>query len=368
MRELFDIFATRRHWPDETMALATVVRVEGSNFRRAGARMLARANGTCVGSVSGGCLEQDVIEHARKLFVNPTGPRQLVYDTTVPDDLLFGTGAGCKGRVTLLLELLLPRNSADPDDWLVNAENCLATGDACIVASLVDGPTDWPSPRTVLVPLNRSTDEIQTVFGIPLPLQWLDQSAFLSETKQGQPLSVFVQQLEPQPLLLICGAGPTARPLAAICTQMGWKVKVLDWRKSLLAMAPFPQNTLVESVASWADYTFAAADFATAAVVMTHRWEEDCIAMRALIKRRLSYLGLMGSHQRCADLLDTLDPNLSSDTAKPNVDAPAGVTIGAEGPEEIAVSIAARLIAATRQNRRAIESITVGATRSSKAE
>jgi xanthine/CO dehydrogenase XdhC/CoxF family maturation factor len=354
MRELFDIFAMRRRWPDEPMALATVVRVEGSNFRRAGARMLVHANGTCVGSVSGGCLEQDVIEHTRQMFANPAGPRQLVYDTTVPDDLLFGTGSGCKGRVTLQLELLPPYNAAGPNDWLIKTEAYLLEGTACLVASLIDGPADCPPPRTLTLSIEGAVDEAKTVFGISLPAQDIGATTFLSGSVQGKPLAIFIQRLEPQPLLLISGAGPTARPLATICAQIGWKVKVIDWRKPLLEMSPFPDDTLVEHIASWSEYDFTAADGAVAAVVMTHRWDEDRVAMRGLLQRPLSYLGLMGSHKRCADLLDTLGQNLLNKAPLSTVDAPAGVPLGAEGPEEIAVSIAARLIAATRKTPRVV--------------
>lgn len=346
MRELFDIFATRRRWPDEPMVLATVVHVEGSNFRRAGARLLVCQNGACVGSVSGGCLEQDVLEHARELFAQPAGLRRLVYDTTVPDDRLFGTGSGCKGRVTILVELLPPRNAARADDGLIQAEACLLDGVACIVASLVDGPADGGLPRTIVVPCD---EKLTSVFGVALPNQsvaWVQEGA----------RTIFIQRIEPQPVLLICGAGPTARPLAAIGAQIGWRVKVLDWRKGLLALAPFPDGTEVECVASWAEYDFSPHEGVTAAVVMTHRWEEDCAAMRALLQRQLVYLGLMGSHQRCAEMLGTLGQNRLSDSASLNVDAPAGVPIGAEGPEEIAISIAARLIAAVRQNHRIVES------------
>jgi xanthine/CO dehydrogenase XdhC/CoxF family maturation factor len=346
MRELFDIFATRRRWPDEPMVLATVVRVEGSNFRRAGARLLVRASGACVGSVSGGCLEQDVLEHARELFAQPTGPRRLVYDTTVPDDRLFGTGAGCKGRVTLLLELLPPRREARFDDWLFKVEACLLEGAASIVASLVEGSAEGDLPRTIAVPCDEKPTR---VLGVSLPNQ-----AVACVQEGGR--TVFIQRIEPQPVLLICGAGPTSRPLAAIAAQIGWRVKVLDWRKGLLAMAPFPDGTEVECVPSWAEYDFAAVECITAAVVMTHRWEEDSTAMRGLLQRKLVYLGLMGSHQRCAELLDTLGQKRLSDAASLNVDAPAGVPIGAEGPEEIAVSITARLIEAVRQNRRVVES------------
>ena len=349
MSELFDIFAARRRWPDETMVLATVVRVEGSNFRRAGARLVARSNGMCIGSVSGGCLEQDVLEHARELFANPTRPRRLVYDTTVPDDRLFGTGSGCKGRVTLLLESLPPRGAARRDDWLLEVEAFVQAGAACVVASLVEGVTDGSVARTIVAPVDVGTGVIESVFGIYLPPE-------NAACVQGGALTVFVQRIEPQPALLICGAGPTARPLAAICLQLGWQVKVLDWRKNLLALSPFPVGTEVSHVASWADYDFTAESGFTAAVVMTHRWDEDVAAMRGLLQRHLCYLGLMGSHQRCAEMLDTLGLNRLSDVASLTVDAPAGVPIGAEGPEEIAVSIAARLIAAVRQNCSVVES------------
>ena len=311
--------------------------------------MLVRTDGTCVGSVSGGCLEVDVIEHARELFANSAGPRQLVYDTTVPDDRLFGTGSGCKGRVTILLELVPPFATAPADDWLSQAEAALKQGTACVVATLVDGPAEWTTPRTLLASVEDATDKLCAVFGISLPPQGAEKTAFLPSGEPGKPLTVFVQRLEPPPLLLICGAGPTARPLAAICTQMGWTVKVIDWRKALLNLAPFPPGTRVEHVPSWSAHDFSKRDDATAAVVMTHRWEEDCAAMRGLLQRRLVYLGLMGSHKRCAELLDTLEHAQPDRATKLVVDAPAGVTVGAEGPAEIAIAIAARLIAAIRQ-------------------
>lgn len=350
MRELFDIFATRRRWPDETMALATVVRVEGSNFRRAGARLLVRTKGNCVGSVSGGCLEQDVLEHARELFISPAGPRRLVYDTTVPGDRIFGTGSGCKGRVTILVELLPPLSEVRAEDWLIQAEACLQEGAACLVATLVEGPATWPAARTVVASADAAAEVMQAVFGIALPVHG-------TACVQDEQLTVFTQRIDPQPVLLICGAGPTARPLAAICEQIGWRVQVIDWRKSLLEMAPFSVDTVVKHVACWAEYDFLATKgVVTAAVVMTHRWEEDRLAMQGLLKLQLRYLGLMGSHQRCAELLDTLGQNQLSDVASLNVDAPAGVPIRAEGPDEIAVSIAARLIAAIRQNAHVVDS------------
>lgn len=331
------------------MVLATVVRVEGSNFRRAGARLLVRTNGACVGSVSGGCLEQDVLEHARGLFANSAGPRRLVYDTTVPDDRLFGTGSGCKGRVTLLLERLPPRSAVRTDDWLVEVEAFVQTGAACVVASLVEGESVGSAVRTRVASVDVAAGVMQSVFGISLPPESV-------ACVQGGALTVFVQRIEPQPVLLICGAGPTARPLSAICTRLGWRVQIIDWRKSLLELVPFPVGTEVSHVAAWAEYDFAAVAGVTAAVVMTHRWDEDVAAMRGLLQRQLCYLGLMGSHQRCAEILDTLGQNRLSDVASLNVDAPAGIPIGAEGPEEIAVSIAARLIAAVRQSQNVGES------------
>src|SRR4051812_46732003 len=108
MKELLELVEARRHAPDENAAIATVLRVEGSSYRRPGARMLVNRHGRVAGSVSGGCLEQGVIDAAREALHDGQS-RLLAFDTTEPGDVLFGSGLGCQGKIWIGIEVLQPR-------------------------------------------------------------------------------------------------------------------------------------------------------------------------------------------------------------------------------------------------------------------
>ena len=122
MRELADILEAVQTRPGEILALATLAHAEGSTYRRAGARMLVFADGTSVGSISGGCLEADVVERARRAAA-AGAPETVVYDTTSDEDIVWGLGLGCNGVVTVTirstsLDGLRPPCSAEPNRWM----------------------------------------------------------------------------------------------------------------------------------------------------------------------------------------------------------------------------------------------------------
>src|SRR3954466_4441732 len=103
MKELLEICDALKNLRDEPCALATVINVEGSAYRRPGARMLLTPDGASWGMVSGGCLESDVMDHARRAL-QCGQPRVVRYDSTSDDDIVFGTGLGCNGILDVLIE------------------------------------------------------------------------------------------------------------------------------------------------------------------------------------------------------------------------------------------------------------------------
>lgn len=297
--------------------LATLVSVEGSSYRRAGARALIAPNGDRLGSISGGCLEEDLMERARQ--VAATGlPIVAVYDTTSENDLVWGVGLGCHGVVRVLLEPL-----ASDAPWLSHAGLALEGGPPCGIQAV------WEAKggRRLGTELS-DPNEVGTVAGAEL-------------ARAG----VFRQWLSAPPLLLVCGAGDDAQPLVRWGAELGWRVTVADPRPGYATAARFPaaQDVVSGPVSQLVE----AADPGPGAfvIIMTHHYLHDLPLLRALLPRPLAYLGLLGPRKRAAKLLETLAAEGMVITAemRHRFFAPVGLDLGAEGPEEVALSAIAEM-------------------------
>jgi len=305
MPEIPRILSALERAAGQPAALATLVTVDGSSYRRPGARLLLLPDGTRIGSISGGCLEEDVVERARRVFA--TGqPELAVYDTTVENDLVWGVGTGCQGVVRIFIERL----PAERPAWLGDlAANLAARRD-----TVVDVDYAGPSPR----------------------------GTHLAHGANG---TSFRQTIPAPPALLICGAGDDARPLAQFAREAGWHVTVADTRPAYADRARFPEvdrlltGSAAEAVAS------AAPDARTFAAVMTHRFLDDLAFLRALLPRELPYLGQLGPRQRTERLLAQLTtegpPLTASHLAK--LHAPVGLDLGGNTPETVALAILAEV-------------------------
>lgn len=294
--------------------LATLVSVEGSSYRRPGARLLLFPDGKRVGSISGGCLEEDVI--ARAVRVRETGtPEVVVYDTTSENDLVWGVGLGCHGVVRVLLEKLppLPRWAAALD------ENFRARRH---------------TPLDVVHQGSPSTLGTRLATG--------DESA-------DDP-SVFLDVVAPPTALAIFGAGDDAQPLVRLAKEMGWHVTIADPRPAFATSARFsdadavvagPADRLVARVAPGAD---------ALAVVMTHHYVHDVPLLHDLLSVPLAYLGLLGPRKRAEKILSDLAAKgmVVDDTIRRRLHAPVGLDIGAENPDEVALAILAEMQATLR--------------------
>lgn len=306
MREIESVLAALRHSPGVTSALATLVRIEGSSYRRPGARMLIIPDREPIGSISGGCLEGDVAERARRVVA--TGrPELAVYDTTNENDLIWGVGTGCRGVVHVMIEQI----GAVRPSWMGTLESNLG---------------------------RRETTELSVGFGQGHGFLGTRLTRDLSELERA---GAFNEVVTPPPSLTLFGAGEDARPLSRLAKELGWCVNVVDSRSALATRERFPgvDSVLVAPCGSLDEHI--ELDERSHVVVMTHRFEDDLRLLQVILSRPLAYVGIVGSRQRTERILEQLREEgapLCADSLA-NLSGPAGLDIGATTPEAIALSI-----------------------------
>lgn len=308
-------------------ALATVVRIVGSAYRRPGAKLLIEEGGAVHGGVSGGCLEEDVRQIG--LSVIESGRTRLRhYATGEDEDTVWGLGLGCNGQVDILVQPIVPEVSDGP--WMRVAQ--LARGDVPFaLASVLE--EDGPGGVIVVGESGRLAGAADAA----VETAALDA---LQARRSGWPdvgeRTVFVEVLAPPPKLLVCGAGDDARPLVALAAAAGFRVLVLDHRAAYLTAARFPGARDLISMRP-TDATSIDADSATYAVVMTHSLERDTEWVRRLLATSTPYIGLLGPRSRTERILEPLPGG-------ERVFGPVGLDLGADGPEQIAISIVSELL------------------------
>jgi xanthine/CO dehydrogenase XdhC/CoxF family maturation factor len=317
--------------------LATLVHAEGSSYRRVGARLLLTADGRSAGSISGGCLEDDVRERARR--VRESGrPETVMYDTTGENDLVWGVGLGCHGVVRVLLERL----SAIPP-WADTLEANLAALRPTALAA-VWGGCDAALWGTRAVAGTGGPDEREAA---PVPLEDPAVGALLPPPPDPLPPGglVFRQTVRAPVRLVVCGAGDDAIPLTRFGRELGWHVTVCDPRAAYATRERFPAADAVVAAGTGEIARLALAGDPTAVVVMTHHYHFDLPLLRELLPRPLAYLGLLGPRKRAERILDDLEKAglaLTPDQ-RARLHAPVGLDLGSDNPEEVALSIAAEI-------------------------
>ena len=337
----------------ERSALATIVSARGSTYRRPGARLLVSETGKLVGNLSGGCLEGEVEQLARKVMDEGT-PRLALYDLTADDEVVWGWGLGCNGAIEVFIEPAgKAAGVADALRMAIEEQRRLAV--ATVVESTVSGTERG---ARLLVDLEDRREGSLGSPGADDAVAELTRAALssgrtetVSLTVQGGELRLFVEVLEPPLRLLVCGAGHDAVPLVHLASEMGWRVRVTDDRPALLERDRFPEG--VELLLAGPGEQGAAGDTVdegTYAVVMSHNYLRDRDYLRALLPTSVAYIGMLGPRARLERLLAELDRDgvkpSSEDMAK--VHGPAGLDLGAETPEEVAVAIVSEILASSR--------------------
>jgi xanthine dehydrogenase accessory factor len=343
----------------ERAALATVVGVEGSAYRRPGARMLITEGGRTAGAISAGCLERDVTERAAQFFGSGAA-RVVVYDTRGGEDIVWGLGLGCNGVVRVLLESLHEGSQgARALSFIAELLRSRAEG---VIATLI---SDEVGARLLFEYHcdGRESAGLATSFADDFnpPDGWgvrlrEDARAALAggkaltrayETGAGRAEIFFDVIRRPRPFVVF-GAEPDAVPVVGMARTLGWHVTVVDTRARPATVERFrvADEVVLCRAEDVAERVRLTGD--TAAVVMTHNYLDDVELLRALLPSPAAYVGLLGPRQRTAKLLAELRDAGCRLTASQlaRLHGPVGIDIGAETPEEIALSVVAEIKAA----------------------
>lgn len=334
---------------EEKAVLATVVDLKGSGYRLPGARMLVKANGDAVGSVSGGCLEADVMERAKRVL--ETGRAEVfVYDTTADENSVFSLNMGCRGVLRILLERV------GRDSEIISAiRDAHENRRHLSAATLIDGgesrhpegsriiiddkiSSKLRDPNHLLDQFGNLRDDLATFSGSASNYETIAYEA------ENETVEFVFESIRPPVQLFIFGAGADAVPLADAGHSLGWRVDVYDHRPAFLNAERFVNVEALVSV-SREDVPNFTADDLTAIVLMNHNYDRDKAMLPNILRSNAFYIGALGPKKRTAQMLDELSAAGESFDEKDlsHLRSPAGLDIGGDTPEAIAISIIAEI-------------------------
>lgn len=344
-----------RRQDDHPVVLATVVRVEGSTYRRAGARLLVSEERWLAGGVSGGCVERDLLQRA--FFRTEREPALVEYDSRSDDEAGWALALGCNGLVEIFLERLDPRAPVHPVDTPIR---WMRAGKAGVLATVVRAPRGTRCGGRLALDADGQVASDLGDPGLRAALE-IDARAALEERRsamrgyavEGGTAGVFLEYLAPPLQLAVFGDGYDVPPLLALGVALGWDTTLVSSRRTLAGTGSAPRCD--ELVVCNPEETAARVRLrpGAAAVVMTHNLEHDLAILGALLDSPAAYIGLLGPRRRTEKLLSRLERERGALPAKATgrVHGPAGLDLGAEGPEEIALSITAEIRAVTAGRR-----------------
>jgi xanthine dehydrogenase accessory factor len=342
MKELKDIIIAydKAVSLNKKTALATVVKVEGSSYRRPGARMLVTEDGELTGAISGGCLEGDALRKARFAMFQQQNKLE-VYETTDEEDSRLGVQLGCNGKVHILFE---PVKNDDENNPINLFRRAIVQRKSAVIATVFNTGinkqqtgTCYFSNREENVFLSDQAD-IETAGQVLLHQKH-------SVIKEYDNYSVLYQFIPPAVQLVIVGAGNDAQPLTELASQLGWDIIIVDARPSYNSHGRFPKATRICRVKSAEVLSAINMDEHTAVVLMTHNYNYDLSAFEQLIHTDCNYIGLLGPKKKLNKILDDLAVRGISihDELLQKIHGPVGLDIGAETSEEIALAILAEI-------------------------
>ncbi|MEH3115150.1 XdhC family protein [Pedobacter terrae] len=344
MKEITDIVRAyqKANKEKKKTALATVVKVEGSSYRRPGARMLITEDGQLTGAISGGCLEGDALRKALSAIVQQEN-KLITYDTTDEDDAKFGVQLGCNGIVHILFEPIIENYVLNPIAILTALQRKRENAVLVTLFSLTDrqqlgtGMLFKNEPVLSRIPKLISHEVVRDVHEIFES----KISAFKVYEQENKKIDAFLELIKPPISLIIAGAGNDAQPLAEIAYLLGWEVTIIDGRPTHATPQRFPNATRIlvskpENVLGQIQI-----DGQTAFVLMTHNYNYDIKLLKYLLDTNASYIGTLGPKKKLLNMLEEL--NLATPINLKRIHGPIGLDIGAETAEEIAISILAEI-------------------------
>jgi xanthine/CO dehydrogenase XdhC/CoxF family maturation factor len=323
----------------QRVALATIVRIRGSAYRREGTRILVRDDGSYECLLSGGCLEPAVAEAAARVIASG---RSIILQYDLEEDSVWSVGIGCSGAVDVHIERV------DDDDVTAKWLGALERAEPAVLIRTLDdsgrrllvhaGTADGSLGHASLDERARASARERLNALVPLSgSDWIDD------------VELFFEVSAAPPDLVVFGAGSDVEPLARYAWDLGFAVTVVDAREAVLTEARFPRAHRVSSHFSRFPETVRLTD-RTAVVIMNHHLERDRESLRFALGSAAPYVGVLGPRSRFDKLTRALaaDGFVLDEGHRPRVHSPVGLALGAETPEEIALSILGEILARQR--------------------
>lgn len=329
-------------------ALATVVRVEGSSYRRAGARMLVMDDGIWVGGISGGCLEGDALKRAR-LAIAKSEASVITYDTTEDDAHQVGVGLGCNGIIDVLFTPLDFSNKNNPVEIL---KKCIqARRQANILITITGLKGNWKNVHEGqaihfigfedLEVFEDDTFKKQLEKKIAVQIKKGQSAPFVFELTDEKKIGLFIEILIPNIHLILMGHQYDIYPLARLAKEMAWLVTMVSNPLKINAAL----KKTIDHVLPDEKFSKILFDDYTAIILMSHDYKTDKGNLPKALQTAAPYIGMLGPRIRSEKIFRELEEENSpvSEINKQRIYAPAGLDIGALTPEEIALALIAEI-------------------------
>jgi xanthine dehydrogenase accessory factor len=322
------------------LVLATIVETLGSTYSKAGTHMLIEPGGDFEGLVSGGCLEGDLVEHARDVLENRR-PKLVLYDMRDEEaDQVWGLGLGCNGAVRIFLQALDPVSGYEP--FMAMSRLMRDAGRGAYALVIAENGAPPASPEWMVA---GSAGVLSGSGSGGFLRDYCDAAANAGRVDKlqldGTELEIFAAPVPVIPRILLLGAGPDVIPLARMGEMLGWRVTVADHRPAYVER--LRQVVSAEIRATSADGLSEALnlDSFDACVVMSHHYLTDLGYLRCLAPSRVPYIGMLGPEKRRNRLFEDLGEVHRK--LQGRAYGPVGLDIGADDADSIALSIAAQI-------------------------
>lgn len=329
---------------NERAAIASVVNVEESSYRRIGARMLVRSNGIWIGGISGGCLEGDALKRSQKaIFKNQ--PSRVVYDTMDDDNNQIGVGLGCNGRIEVLFT---PIDKDDQNNPIELLRSIVKSSSPSTILKIVEAEDESLLGKSKLVDKDDShidfydlkSEDLENL--ITRSNEKRRPHISMLQTSSGAELKVLIEYIRPETRLVIVGDNYDVNAFIGIANELGWEIHVVGKATKLSKYA----FNLAQQVYDYDETDSIDIHDHAAVVLMTHDYNWDKKMLPIFLSKNPRYIGMLGPKKRMHKMQEELSDLKLEESV--NFHSPVGLDIGAESPEEIALSIASEIVATFR--------------------
>lgn len=331
----------------EKVALASVVKIEASSYRRIGARMLVSSTGNWVGGISGGCLEGDALKRSQLAIFKNT-PSTVVYDTMEDDENQIGVGLGCNGRVEVLFT---PIDPLDTENEIEQLRKVTAIEQPAVMLKIIQ------SNYSDLLGKSQIVNEgaiFKDFYGINT--EQLRQHIVATQSAKkpqivevfnevGEQQNVLIEFIKPETRLVIVGDNYDVNALLGIANELGWEIYLIGKAKKLSKFA----YQIAKKVLDYKDVADVPIHDYTAIVLMSHDYKWDKTMLSAFLQKQPKYIGMLGPKKRREKMQYEQGLQNYNLSKLVNLYSPVGLDIGAESPEEIALSIVSEIVAVFRK-------------------